>query len=126
MVSLTCRMGRLSPIRDLRHASCSGALPIEDVSAHLELAARYSMLLASPYCRTWKALPSQPAKNIVPPAAESSRSRGDETQIEKMLETPHVVTYKPEAEPEAVKTYSDAEILASVKAPEPKPESKLD
>jgi ATP-dependent RNA helicase DeaD len=73
----------------------------------------------------WKALPSQPAKNIVPPAAESSRSRGDETQIEKMLETPHVVTYKPEAEPEAVKTYSDAEILASVKAPEPKPESKL-
>ena len=52
----------------------------------------------------WKAAPSQPAKNIVPP--------------------PEV---KPpvEAKPETVKTYSDAEILASVKAPEPKPESKL-
>jgi ATP-dependent RNA helicase DeaD len=74
----------------------------------------------------WKTLPSQPAKHIVPPPpAKASRSRGDETQIEKMLETPHVVTYKPEAEPAAVKTYSDAEILASVKAPEPKPESKL-
>jgi len=73
----------------------------------------------------WKAAPSQPAKNIVPPAAESRRNRGDETQIEKMLETPHVVTYKPEAEPEAVTTYSDAEILASVKTPETKPESKL-
>jgi ATP-dependent RNA helicase DeaD len=73
----------------------------------------------------WKAAPSQPAKNIVPPAAETGRSRGDETQIEKKLETPHVVTDKSEVKPEAVKTYSDAEILASVKAPEPKPESKL-
>src|SRR5665213_502855 len=74
----------------------------------------------------WKAAPSQPAKNIVPPAlAESSRSRGDETQTEKKLETPHVVAYQPEVKPEAVKTFSDAEILASVKAPESKPESKL-
>ena len=73
----------------------------------------------------WKAAPSQPAKNIVPPEAESSRSRGDETQTEKKLETPHVVTYKPEGKPEAEKTFSDSEILASVKTPESKPESKL-
>jgi hypothetical protein len=32
---------------------------------------------------------------------------------------------KPEAKPEAQKTFSDAEILASVQNPEPKPESKL-
>lgn len=40
-------------------------------------------------------------------------------------ETPHVVSYKAEAKPETEKTYSDDEILASVKNPPPKPESKL-
>ncbi len=52
----------------------------------------------------WKAAPSQPAKNIVPPPE---------------------LKLAVEAKPETVKTYSDTEILASVKAPEPKPESKF-
>ena len=68
-----------------------------------------------------KTAPWKPAP--VPDA--SRRSRGDETQLEKKLETPHVVSDKSEAKAEAVKTFSDAEILASVKTPEPKPESKL-
>ncbi len=55
-----------------------------------------------PKTAPWKAAP--PAKNIVPPPEAK----------------PPV-----ESKPEAVKTYSDAEILASVKTPEPKPESKL-
>src|ERR1035437_1328354 len=73
----------------------------------------------------WKAATAPVSKTAVPPSAEPSRSRGDETQTEKKLETPHVVTYKPEVKTEAVKTFSDAEILASVQTPEPKPESKL-
>ena len=75
--------------------------------------------------RTPKVVIPPPAKAAVPPSAEPRRSRGDETQIEKKLETPHVVTYEPEVKAEPVKTYSDEEILASVKTPEPKPESKL-
>jgi ATP-dependent RNA helicase DeaD len=43
------------------------------------------------------------------------RSRGNETQTGNKLDTPHVVSYKPEVE----KTFSDEEILASVK-PEPR------
>jgi ATP-dependent RNA helicase DeaD len=43
------------------------------------------------------------------------RSRGNETQTGNKLETPHVVSYKPEVE----KTFSDEEILASVN-PEPR------
>ena len=75
----------------------------------------------------WKATAAPAVKKIVtpPPAAEPRRSRGDETQIEKKSETPHVVSYKPEVKTEAVKTFSDAEIMASVKAPEAKSESKL-
>ncbi len=41
------------------------------------------------------------------------------------LEVKPPITAPVAAPPEAGKTYSDAEILASVKAPEPKPESKL-
>ena len=52
----------------------------------------------------WKAAAAPAPKAIVPPA-----------------KIPPPV----EAKAEPVKTYSDAEILASVKAPEPKPESKL-
>jgi ATP-dependent RNA helicase DeaD len=72
----------------------------------------------------WKTT-AAPVKKIIPPPVETRRSRGDETQIEKKSETPHVVTYKPEQKAEAVKTFSDAEILAAVKTPEAKPESKL-
>jgi ATP-dependent RNA helicase DeaD len=72
--------------------------------------------------------PQPPEKRSVPPPeimpstgpisseapSAPRRSRGNETQIGKKLETPHVVSDKPEVE----KTYSDEEILASVK-PEP-------
>jgi ATP-dependent RNA helicase DeaD len=54
-----------------------------------------------------------PISAEAPPAPR--RSRGNETQIGKKLEIPHVVSCKPEVE----KTYSDEEILASVK-PEPR------
>jgi ATP-dependent RNA helicase DeaD len=80
---------------------------------------------AAPAARTPKVVIPPPAKTVVPPPAETRRSRGDETQIEKKSETPHVVTDQPEVKTEVVKTYSDEEILASVKSPEPKPESKL-
>jgi ATP-dependent RNA helicase DeaD len=102
--------------------------PASGPARYKEAAPRTESKFAAPLkskTAPWKAAPSHPAKNIVPPPAESSRSRDDETQTEKKSETPHVVTYKPEVKPETVKTYSDAEILASVKAPEPKPESKL-
>jgi ATP-dependent RNA helicase DeaD len=80
---------------------------------------------AAPAARTPKVVIPPPAKTVVPPPAEIRRSRGDEAQIEKKPKTPHVVTDPPEVKTEEVKTYSDEEILASVKAPEPKPESKL-
>ncbi|HEY5232558.1 MAG TPA: DEAD/DEAH box helicase [Verrucomicrobiae bacterium] len=73
----------------------------------------------------WKAAPAVPVKKIIPPLAESRRNRGDETQIEKKSETPHVASYQPEAKTDTAKTFSDAEILASVKTREPKLESKL-
>jgi ATP-dependent RNA helicase DeaD len=49
---------------------------------------------------------------------EARRNRSDETQIEKKVETPPVVSSKPETKPAPEKTYSDEEILASVKNPE--------
>ena len=60
----------------------------------------------------WKATAASVPKTIIPPPA-------------KVVAAPAEI--KPPAEPkvEAVKTYSDEEILASVKTPEPKPESKL-
>jgi ATP-dependent RNA helicase DeaD len=69
---------------------------------------------------------SQPA--VVPPVstpAIADKSPANAAPIEKMSETPHVVSPKEKTEPEVQKTYSDEEILASVKTPEPKPESKL-
>jgi len=77
----------------------------------------------------WKAAASQPAKNIVPPAVKAVEGRAGSplpAVVEKPETGAHGVT-RPTSEPqtEAVRTYSDAEILASVKAPEPKPESKL-
>ena len=52
---------------------------------------------------------------VKPP--DVGRSRGNETQIGKKLETPHVVSHKSEP----AKTYSDEEILKSVKTPAPAP-----
>ena len=67
---------------------------------------------------------SQPA-GAPQQAKPDGKSPGDETAIEKKPETPHVVSDKVKTEPDAPKTYSDEEILASVQKPEPKPESKL-
>ena len=55
------------------------------------------------------------------------RSRSTETPVEKKPAPPHVVSHEAESKPEVQKTYSDEEILASVKNPESesKPESKL-
>jgi ATP-dependent RNA helicase DeaD len=77
----------------------------------------------------WKAAASQPAKNIVPPAAKPVEVKPASPlplDVEKPAAGVHEVT-RPTSKPqtEVVKTYSDAEILASVKAPEPKLESKL-
>ena len=60
----------------------------------------------------WKATAASVPKTIIPPPA-------------KVVAAPAEI--KPPVEPkvEAVKTYSDEEILTSVKTPEPKPESKL-
>jgi len=79
----------------------------------------------APAARTPKIVTPPPSKAVVLPLGETRKSRGDETQIEKKSEPPQVVTDQPEAKTEAVKTYSDEEILASVTTPEPKPESKL-
>jgi ATP-dependent RNA helicase DeaD len=79
----------------------------------------------APAARTPKIVTPPPSKAVVLPLGETRKSRGDETQIEKKSEPPQVVTGQPEAKTEAVKTYSDEEILASVTTPEPKPESKL-
>jgi ATP-dependent RNA helicase DeaD len=57
----------------------------------------------------WKAEAAPVAKAVVPPA-----------EIKPPVEKPPV-----EAKAEPVKTFTDEEILASVKAPEPKPASKL-
>ena len=76
----------------------------------------------------WKALPSQPAKNIVPPAAklvESKAATPLPAHAEQPVSSPKEAASPIETKADAVKTYSDAEILASVKTPEPKPESKL-
>jgi len=77
----------------------------------------------------WKAAASQPAKNIVPPAAKSAEGKTASPLPafgEKPATGAHGVTSPTgETQTGAVKTFSDAEILASVKAPEPKPESKL-
>ena len=69
----------------------------------------------------WKAVAAPVAKTIIPPAPK---------KIEAKPTTPPPVAVTPAAseaktEPAPVKTYTDEEILASVKAPEPKPESKL-
>jgi len=80
-----------------------------------------------PKVAPWKAAtaPATRTPKVETPPAETRKSRGEETPVEKKSETAHVVTGQAEAKTEAVKTYSDEEILASVTTPEPKPESKL-
>ena len=79
--------------------------------------------MATPATRAPKIVTPPPAKMVVPKPASS---------VPVGLEVPaglpaSLLAPPPTAEPAAapVKTFSDEEILASVKAPEPKPESKL-
>jgi ATP-dependent RNA helicase DeaD len=77
----------------------------------------------------WKAAPASPAKVVIPPPAKTAEVRAGSplpADAENLATGEHEVA-RPTSEttPEVVKTYSDAEILASVKTPEPKPESKL-
>jgi ATP-dependent RNA helicase DeaD len=67
--------------------------------------------IAAPAARTPKVVIPPPAKAVVPPPDAGGAS------------VPASRPAEPKAEP--VKTFSDEEILASVKTPEPKPESKL-
>jgi ATP-dependent RNA helicase DeaD len=74
----------------------------------------------APMTRTPKIVTPPPAKMLVPPAEAGGAS---------VPASRPAVSAEPkpasEVNAEPVKTYSDEEILASVKAPEPKPESKL-
>jgi ATP-dependent RNA helicase DeaD len=65
----------------------------------------------------WKSEAPRPPKVVIPPP--SYQPDPAKPAVEKPVTAP--VT----AKAEAVKTFSDGEILASVKSPEPKPESKL-
>jgi ATP-dependent RNA helicase DeaD len=95
----------------------------------------------------WKATPAPSAKTVIPPPVKSVEGGADSplpadvprpqerervaegrVRVEGKDQTSgaHGVTHPTsEVKSEAAKTYSDAEILASVKNPEPKPESKL-
>ena len=70
-----------------------------------------------------------PAKKVVPPPAKTVEGGAGSplpAAVEKPASGAHGVTRPTsETKTEEVKTYSDEEILASVKTPEPKPESKL-
>ena len=67
----------------------------------------------------WKATAAPPPKTIIPAPAKAVVPPPDAGGAGVPASRPA----EPKAEP--IKTYSDAEILASVKTPEPKPESKL-
>jgi ATP-dependent RNA helicase DeaD len=69
-----------------------------------------------------RAVPIAPSSGIHPAGGgrPAEGRRGDEAAVEKKSESPHVVSNKKEVE----KTFSDAEILASVAEPPKKVESK--
>jgi ATP-dependent RNA helicase DeaD len=71
--------------------------------------------------------PGKPPRPIGAPSTASARPSKFEPprQPEKHQSPPPQVKPPVEAKTESVKTFSDAEILASVKSPEAKPESKL-
>jgi ATP-dependent RNA helicase DeaD len=86
----------------------------------------------------WKAAAAPVPKTIIPPPVKKIEVKpatniaqgGAGSPLPAVVEKPDASAHevaRPTAEikTEPVKTYSDAEILASVKAPEPKPESKL-
>jgi ATP-dependent RNA helicase DeaD len=78
---------------------------------------------------TPKIVTPPPANKVVPPPAKVVEGRAGSplpADVEKPDDGVHEMTRPTAAAPaEAIKTYSDEEILASVKTPEPKPESKL-
>jgi ATP-dependent RNA helicase DeaD len=104
--------------------SCAPGKPPRPIGALVSDPARPSKVepprhLEKPIAPTPEIIPSTSQISAESPSAPR-RSRGNETQTGKKLETPHVVSSKPEAE----KTYSDEEILASVK-PEPRQPAEL-
>jgi ATP-dependent RNA helicase DeaD len=76
----------------------------------------------------WKVAPAAPVKKIIPPPAKKIEAKTGSplpAAVEKPTSAaPEVTRPACEIKPE-VKTFSDAEILAAVKTPEAKPESKL-
>jgi ATP-dependent RNA helicase DeaD len=67
---------------------------------------------------------SQPAVNVVPPAPKAAATPVPVVPVAPAIVAAPVAPAPAEASP-VEKTYSDTEILASVAAPEPKPQSKL-
>jgi ATP-dependent RNA helicase DeaD len=67
----------------------------------------------------WKATAASVPKTIIPPPAKVVTAPAEIGGASVLASRPA------EAKADSVKTYSDEEILASVKTPEPKPESKL-
>ena len=77
----------------------------------------------------WKAAAAPVSKTIIPPPVKKTEAKPSSpppAAVEKPASVAPAVT-QPASEVKSapVKTYSDEEILASVKTPEPKPESKL-
>ena len=76
----------------------------------------------------WKAAAASVPKTIIPPPAKKVAAQpfSAPPAVEKPArEIPAVTPSAAEVKTEPVKTFSDEEILASVKTPEPKPTSKL-
>jgi len=76
----------------------------------------------------WKAAPAAPVKKIIPPPAKKIEAKTGSplaATVEKPTSAASEVTHPASEIKLEVKTFSDAEILAAVKTPEAKPESKL-
>jgi ATP-dependent RNA helicase DeaD len=77
----------------------------------------------------WKSASAPAVNKIIPPPAKSMEGRAGTPPSavagKSAGDLPEVTRPAAETKPETVKTYSDAEILATVKTPEAKPESKL-
>jgi ATP-dependent RNA helicase DeaD len=69
--------------------------------------------------------PRPAAKFADPKAPKAAPWKATAAPAQKIVTPPPAIKPPVEVKAEAVKTYSDEEILASVKTPEPKPESKL-
>ena len=76
--------------------------------------------------RRFEDRPPRPGVKFAPPQKSAAAPwKAAAAPAPKAMVPPAKIQAPVEAKAEPVKTYTDAEILASVKAPEPKPESKL-